>query len=139
MEGIFYILICLLISIVIEFYNKFPRSGAGKSSFLSTLLRMTPWEGDIMIDSKSIKNISLEKLRDIYSIIPQKPLILHASIRENLDPLDKYSDEKIWNALEAVQLKIIIANLGRGLHLFNFYFNFSFFLRERIEYSNRRK
>ena len=92
------------------------RSGAGKSSFLLALMRMMAWDGDIEIDHVSIKNVDLRELRGSFALIPQKPILINGSIRDNLDPMRNYTDESIWNALEAVQLKEIFSNCKYGLN-----------------------
>ncbi|KAK4851345.1 hypothetical protein QYF36_014332 [Acer negundo] len=35
---------------------------------------------------------------------PQMPLVLQGTVRSNLDPLEEYTDEKIWEALDKCQL-----------------------------------
>ena len=47
------------------------RTGAGKSSLLQALFRMTEPEGLIMIDGISITDVGLHELRQRMSIIPQ--------------------------------------------------------------------
>ncbi|KAK1581098.1 hypothetical protein Q3G72_003061 [Acer saccharum] len=38
------------------------------------------------------------------SIIPQDPTMFDGTVRSNLDPLEEYTDEKIWEALDKCQL-----------------------------------
>ncbi|KAJ3262529.1 Multidrug resistance-associated protein 4 [Boothiomyces macroporosus] len=83
------------------------RTGAGKSSFLQALFRLvepTP-EKSIVIDGIATSDLGLTDLRSKISIIPQEPFCFKGTIRFNLDPFDQFSDEQLWNALEAVELK----------------------------------
>ncbi|RXG69973.1 Multidrug resistance-associated protein 4 [Armadillidium vulgare] len=81
------------------------RTGAGKSSLLSCLFRLTPPQGEIIIDEVDTENLLREDLRRSISIIPQDPTLFTGTVRYNLDPFSLYTDEQIWNALEEVQLK----------------------------------
>ncbi|KAF5304447.1 hypothetical protein FQA39_LY09643 [Lamprigera yunnana] len=91
------------------------RTGAGKSSLISTLFRLVEIEGRITIDGINIKNVCLEDLRKRLSIIPQDPVLFSGSIRKNVDPFDEFKDETIWKAFEDVRLKEIIENMDLGL------------------------
>ncbi|XP_053600748.1 uncharacterized protein LOC128669719 [Plodia interpunctella] len=81
------------------------RTGAGKSSLISALFRLTETEGSIMIDGLDTQEISKKELRSRISIIPQEPVLFSATLRYNLDPFNSYSDDEIWRALEQVELK----------------------------------
>ncbi|KAA0190836.1 hypothetical protein HAZT_HAZT002821 [Hyalella azteca] len=81
------------------------RTGAGKSSLISCLLRLTEPAGQINIDGVDIGKLGLHTLRKNISIIPQDPVLFNGSLRMNLDPFDEYSDDQLWNALNEVQLK----------------------------------
>lgn len=72
--------------------------------------------GQILIDDIDISKVRLNELRSRLSIIPQEDGILFCStIRENLDPHSRFSDTKLWECLEIVQLKDLISSLPEKL------------------------
>lgn len=84
------------------------RTGAGKSSLFRSLLRLIDHatvEGQILIKHIDINHVTLSRLRSCFSVIPQRPMLFTGTLRYNIDPLEIYSDEQCWVALEAVQLK----------------------------------
>uniref|UniRef100_A0A0G4HFY0 Uncharacterized protein n=1 Tax=Chromera velia CCMP2878 TaxID=1169474 RepID=A0A0G4HFY0_9ALVE len=92
------------------------RSGAGKSSILAALFRLTvPEGGCIRIDGVETSEVRLATLRSSLSIIPQTPILFSGTVRSNLDPFNEASDEAIWEALEAVQLSGAVRRLPNGL------------------------
>lgn len=93
------------------------RTGAGKSSIINALFRLSYIDGAILIDGIDSSEINLESLRSKISIIPQNPVLFSATIRYNLDPFNSFSDEEIWRALEIVELKTAI----NGLQFMVFY------------------
>lgn len=87
------------------------RTGAGKSSLISALFRLSEPEGKIWIDKILTTEIGLHDLRKNMSIIPQEPVLFTGTMRKNLDPFNEHTDEELWNALEEVQLKEVIEDL----------------------------
>ena len=82
------------------------RTGAGKSSILVALLRTADViEGKIVIDGVDILSIGLEDLRSRIAIIPQEATLFSGVIRDNLDPLNLYTDDQLWYALEQVLIQ----------------------------------
>lgn len=45
-------------------------------------------------------------------------MLFSGSLRLNLDPFNKYSDEELWNALEVAHLKSFVSGLDKGLEFF---------------------
>lgn len=86
------------------------RTGAGKSSFVSALLRMPDAQGVIMIDDVPLKGINLQEARRCISVLGQSPVLFSGSLRRNLDLFDQFEDIELWRALEDVQLKELVEN-----------------------------
>lgn len=60
-------------------------SGAGKSTFVSLILRQHEIiSGSIKIDGQDISKVTQDSLRAAIAVVPQEPTLFHRSIRENI-------------------------------------------------------
>ncbi|EFR02843.1 hypothetical protein MGYG_05844 [Nannizzia gypsea CBS 118893] len=90
------------------------RTGSGKSSLVSCLLRMLEMDsGTILIDGIDISTIPRQQVRSRVNTIPQEPFFLSGTVRDNVDPLQIADDEAIIESLQAVGLWDFLK--GRGL------------------------
>ncbi|KAI1614391.1 ABC multidrug transporter [Exophiala viscosa] len=81
------------------------RTGAGKSSIMSALFRLTELSsGEVKIDDINIASVGLYDLRSRLAIIPQDPTLFRGTIRSNLDPFQEHSDHDLWSALRKADL-----------------------------------
>ncbi|KAG0410064.1 hypothetical protein HPB47_012818 [Ixodes persulcatus] len=86
------------------------RTGAGKSSLVLALLRvLKATQGCIKIDGIDISRVLLQRLRSAITVIPQDPILVRGSLRDNLDPTRSHTDEELWRALDQVHLGHVVS------------------------------
>lgn len=91
-------------------------SGNGKTTAISLLLGLYDTNnGSILINGIPLSEISLTAIRKNIGVVSQDIMIFEDTIRYNLNLGNNYSDEEIYEALNAVNLTEIIAKLPNGI------------------------
>ena len=98
------------------------RTGSGKSSVFLALLRLVELDsGVITIDGVNIALLGLKKLRECITLVPQDPLVFNGTMKENVDPLGRFSDAVAQKTLDDVNLKFSldypIKNSGQNISI----------------------
>ena len=94
------------------------RTGSGKSTLAKCIFRLMEIQqdgGSIKIDNLDISKVELEVLRRNITMIPQDPTLFAGPLRYSLDPGKLYTDKQIWDALELVDCKKHVEEMGKGL------------------------
>ena len=79
-------------------------SGIGKTTIFNCLERLIDYEGRIMLFGQDIRIIKPEVIREKVFILTQNPMIFDGTIKENIDPYNRYSMESLKNCLQKFQL-----------------------------------
>lgn len=91
------------------------RTGSGKSTLLGLILGLSrPQRGQISVDGRDLSEVAVATLRRSLVGLPQDPLLLQGTVRENLDPFGthKSEDEPFEQVLKKVGLEEIIKEKG---------------------------
>ena len=92
-------------------------TGSGKSTFINLIPRFyDAREGAVLFDGKDVRQYKLDALRDKIGIVPQKAVLFHGTIRDNIKWGKKdATDEEINEALTIAQAKEIVDGKEGGL------------------------
>lgn len=91
-------------------------TGAGKSTFISLILRFFPLpKGKILIDGQNIADVALESLRRQIALIPQDPILFHRTLRENISyGKPEATEAEIFSAAKLAHCDEFIRNIPAG-------------------------
>jgi ATP-binding cassette subfamily B protein len=91
--------------------------GSGKSTLLNIITRLyTDYEGEILLNGRSIRDWDTESLRRMISSVTQEPFLFSESVIDNVRFGNKQaSEDQVADLLEAVDLKQEMMSLSQGL------------------------
>lgn len=88
-------------------------SGGGKSTLLRLLMgHFDGYSGEILIDGRELRTISLDSLYDIVSVIQQSVFLFDSSIKNNITMFRDFPKEKYDEAIGRAGLAALIAEKG---------------------------
>lgn len=90
-------------------------TGSGKSSLVNLIPRFyDAASGEVKVGGVNVKDMDVEQLREKIGVVPQKAVLFHGTIRENMQwGVTNASDDEIIEAIEAAQgLDVIKAKGG---------------------------
>jgi ABC-type multidrug transport system fused ATPase/permease subunit len=91
-------------------------SGVGKSTLMSILLGLnTKYSGKVCIDNIPLSNFDVATYWSRVGYVPQEPMMMNLSIRENILLGRKYSEDALLDVLDRVGLSSKITNLPNGV------------------------
>lgn len=92
-------------------------SGAGKSTIFNLLTRLVdPQEGTVYVDDVPVRNVSLDDLRNLFSVVSQEALLFDETLRENiLLGRTDVSDEQLGEVLDAAHVSDFLEKMPNGL------------------------
>jgi ATP-binding cassette subfamily B multidrug efflux pump len=92
------------------------QSGAGKTTFVSLLLRQHDIpSGEILIDEQNISAVTQDSLRSAIAVVPQEPALFHRSIKDNiLYGKPEATDEEVIEVAKQAQAHDFIMELADG-------------------------
>lgn len=93
-------------------------TGAGKTTMVNLLMKFYEiTSGDILIDNKSIKELSRENIHSLFTMVLQDTWLFDGTIKENIKFNKKsVSDEEVWDACRTVGIDHFIKTLPKGIH-----------------------
>ncbi len=92
-------------------------TGSGKTTLINLIPRFYDVRtGSVTIDGRDVKEYRLEALRERIGIVPQKAVLFHGTIRDNIRwGKNDATDEEINKALEIAQAKEVVDGKENGL------------------------
>lgn len=92
-------------------------TGSGKSTLASLLMGYYPLRhGEILLDGRPLHTLSHAVLRQGVAMVQQDPVVLAESFLENIRLGRDIAEDRVWQALETVQLAELARSLPEGVH-----------------------
>jgi len=90
-------------------------SGAGKSSFVNLLVRFyDPSQGEILINGKDNKTLTLDSLHNKIAYVTQRIYIFNATIAQNVSYGQEMNEQRVIEALEKAHAMEFVTKLKNG-------------------------
>jgi ATP-binding cassette, subfamily B, bacterial len=88
-------------------------SGAGKTTITHLVARLYDVSGGVVrVDGHDVRDVTLQSLEDTVGYVTQDAHMFHDTIRANLQyAKPDATEEEIWNALDAAQIRTLVASL----------------------------
>jgi ATP-binding cassette subfamily B protein len=92
-------------------------SGAGKSTLAKLILRFDDVaNGSVTIDGIDVRSVEQSDLHRKIAYVPQEPLLLHSSVRDNVTLSDPHaSDDDVMHALKRAHALEFVEKLPKGI------------------------
>ncbi len=92
-------------------------TGSGKSTLASLLMGYYPLtEGEIRLDGRPLSSLSHSALRQGVAMVQQDPVVLADTFLANVTLGRDISEERVWQALETVQLAELARSMSDGIY-----------------------
>lgn len=92
-------------------------TGSGKTTLMNILMKFYPIQsGKVYVDGVSIEEINSDCLRDEISIVLQTPLLLNATLKENIVMGYTHSDEKVIDVMKQVGIGYLLERNPKGIY-----------------------
>ncbi|MTI15176.1 heme ABC transporter permease/ATP-binding protein CydD [Sansalvadorimonas verongulae] len=91
-------------------------SGAGKTTLLNVLLGFMPYEGTVLVNGISLRNLNLESWRQQVAWLGQNPQLFHGTLRENIVlAAPDASDGQVNEVIKTAHINEFLERLPKGL------------------------
>lgn len=92
-------------------------TGSGKTTLINLFPRFYDvTSGSVKVNGRDVREYNLKTLREKFGIVPQKAVLFHGTIRDNmLLGNENACDEEIWEALRIAQAETVVKEKKEGL------------------------
>ena len=94
-------------------------TGSGKTTLVNLIPRFyDAAKGQVLVNGRDVREYSLEELRGLMGVVPQRAVLFKGSLRDNMKwGRQDASDEEIWEALGTAQAREFVEDKKQGLDL----------------------